>query len=78
MNGKYVKSKKVEILYGKNVSIESLKPMFWEVEGEIFSKESTKLDFKYKHNALNLIIPKGWNYELPRKEKLAKIKAMIK
>ncbi|HUU76920.1 MAG TPA: hypothetical protein VMX55_01155 [candidate division Zixibacteria bacterium] len=40
------------------MSIESLEPMIREIEGEIFSRDSKKLDFKYKDSALNLIIPK--------------------
>ena len=78
LNGKHLKAKKLQILSGKKITIESEKPMSWEAEGEIFSKKSTKVDFEYHPNAINLIIPKGWNYKLSKKEKAAIIKEQLK
>ena len=78
LNGKHLKAKKLKIFSGKKVTIESDMPMSWEAEGEIFSKSSTKVEFEYHPNAINLIIPKGWNYELSKKEKTAAIKEMLK
>ncbi|MEA2071073.1 MAG: diacylglycerol kinase family protein [Asgard group archaeon] len=62
LKGKHVTSKKVEILRGKHVVIDSEKPMTWEAEGEIYSKTSKRVEFEYIPNALNLIIPKDWQY----------------
>ncbi|MFW9924779.1 MAG: diacylglycerol/lipid kinase family protein [Candidatus Thorarchaeota archaeon] len=78
LNGGHLKSEKIEILRGKNIVIESESPMFWEAEGEIFSRNAKRLEFSYHTDAYNLIIPKEWNYELTRKEKQEKLKKLLK
>ncbi|MHA1124835.1 MAG: diacylglycerol/lipid kinase family protein [Candidatus Heimdallarchaeota archaeon] len=78
LNGNHIKAKKINIVRGKKVTIESESPMKWEAEGEIFSTEAKKLEFKYIPNAVNLIIPKEWKYELDKKEKSKLAKSILK
>ena len=62
INGKHVPNKKLEILRGKHVVIESDRPHTWEIEGEIPSRKSTRMEVTYIPDAINLVIPKGWKY----------------
>lgn len=81
LKGKHLKNKKhIEVLWGRNVVIESEKPMTWEAEGEIYSRKSTRVEIEYLPNAINLIIPEGWQYETVAEEKpklVSRIKARI-
>jgi len=45
LNGNHIKAKKINIVRGKKVTIESESPMKWEAEGEIFSTEAKTLEF---------------------------------
>lgn len=78
LNGKHLKSKNIEILRGKKITIESELPFSWEAEGEIFSTQAKKLEFEYVPDSVNLIIPQGWNYCLSKKEKQKAIRRMLK
>lgn len=68
------KNKKAEILYGKEISIESEIGMTWVTEGEIFSTEAKRIDFSYIPEAINLIISKDWKYDASEKEKKKMLK----
>ncbi|HUU77131.1 MAG TPA: diacylglycerol kinase family protein [candidate division Zixibacteria bacterium] len=72
------KNKKAEILYGKNISIESEAGMTWVTEGEIFSTEAKKLEFSFIPDAINMIISKDWKYESSDAEKKKALKALNK
>jgi len=78
LNGKHLNDKKINIIRGKEITIESEEPMKWEAEGEIYSREATKLEFKYLPNAINLIIPEEWKYDLEKKQKSKLAKSIIK
>jgi diacylglycerol kinase (ATP) len=78
INGKHVKNKKVEILRGKHVLIESEKPHIWESEGEIPSRNATRIETTYIPDAVNLIIPKGWQYGISQKERNKLKKKVLK
>jgi len=78
LKGKHVKSKKVEILRGKHVLIESETPHMWESEGEMPSRNATKIETEYIPDAVNLFIPKGWKYGLPKKERDKMKKKVLK
>jgi YegS/Rv2252/BmrU family lipid kinase len=77
-NGKHLKNKNVEILRGKKVVIESETPHIWESEGEIPSRNATKMDISYIPDAINLIIPKGWKYGINKKERSKAKKNVLK
>jgi YegS/Rv2252/BmrU family lipid kinase len=77
INGKHIKNKDIEILRGRNIVIDSEKPMTWEAEGEIYSKKTTRVEFEYIDNAINLIIPKIWKYGLTREERKAAVQAVL-
>ncbi|NHJ85282.1 MAG: hypothetical protein FK734_07455 [Asgard group archaeon] len=62
INGKHVPNEKLEILRGKHVVIESDRPHTWEIEGEIPSRKSNRMEVTYIPDAINLVIPKGWKY----------------
>ncbi len=57
------KNKHAEVLYGKNVTVESETPMTWVAEGEIFSTKTTRVDIGIHSKQVNLIIPEGWKYK---------------
>lgn len=78
INGKHVKRDNVEILRGKHVLIESETPHIWEIEGEIPSKKTTRMEVKYLPDAISLIIPKGWKYGITKKEKQDGRKRVLK
>ena len=78
INGKHVKRDNVEILRGKHVLIESEVPHVWEIEGEIPSKKSTRMEVEYIPDGINLIIPKGWKYGISKKEKREGCKRVLK
>jgi len=69
LNAKHMPNKNIEILYGKHVLIESEEPHTYEIEGEIPSIESKRMECTYIPDAINLIIPKGWKYDLSKKER---------
>ena len=50
--------------------VESEVPHTWEIEGEIPSRKSTKMEINYIPDAVNLIIPKGWKYGLSKKDRV--------
>jgi len=77
-NGKHLPNKKVEILRGKHVVIESEEPHVWESEGEIPSKNATRIEAQYIPDAVNLIIPKGWKYGLRKKVRDKEKKKVLK
>ncbi|MHA1740155.1 MAG: diacylglycerol/lipid kinase family protein [Candidatus Heimdallarchaeota archaeon] len=69
LNGRHMPNKYSEILYGKHVLIESEEPHTYEIEGEIPSVKSKRMECTYIPDAVNLIIPKGWKYEKSKKER---------
>ncbi|NHK31235.1 MAG: hypothetical protein FK730_07780 [Asgard group archaeon] len=77
-NGKHLKNKNVEILRGKEVIIESEIPHIWESEGEIPSRNATKMEVTYLPDAINLIIPEGWKYGISKKERTNAKKNIMK
>jgi diacylglycerol kinase family enzyme len=77
-NGNHLKSKNVEILRGKKVVIESDTPHIWESEGEIPSRNTTKIVANHISDGVNLIIPKGWKYGISKKERMKAIKKVLK
>lgn len=77
-NGKHLNNKNVEILRGKEVLIESETPHTWEIEGEIPSRNTTKMEVHYITNAINLLIPKGWQYGHSKKERAKAKKKVMK
>lgn len=78
INGKHIPNEKVEILRGKHVVIESEEPHVWESEGEIPSRNATRIETQYIPDAVNLIIPKGWKYGLRKKERDKEKKKVLK
>jgi len=77
-NGKHLSNKNVEILRGKHVVVESTVPHTWEIEGEIPSRNSTRMEVTYIPDAINLIIPKGWKYGMRKKERSKAKKRVLK
>ncbi|HUT82359.1 MAG TPA: diacylglycerol kinase family protein [Candidatus Bathyarchaeia archaeon] len=78
INGKHIPNKAIEIFRGKHVVIESAKPHMWESEGEIASRNSTRMEVTYIPDAINLIIPKGWQYSLSKKDRTKEKKKVLK
>ncbi|MHA1213219.1 MAG: diacylglycerol/lipid kinase family protein, partial [Candidatus Heimdallarchaeota archaeon] len=78
IKGKHVNHKNVEIFRGKHVVIESEIPHIWEIEGEIPSRESKRIEVTYVPDAVNLIIPKGWKYGTNKKERNKAKKNVLK
>jgi diacylglycerol kinase (ATP) len=78
INGNHIPNEKVEILRGKHVVIESEEPHVWESEGEIPSRNATRIETQYIPDAVNLIIPKGWKYGLRKKERDKAKKKVLK
>ncbi len=72
------KNKHAEVLYGKNVTVESETPMTWVAEGEIFSTKTTKVEISVHSKQVNLIIPEGWKYDASDSEKKKFMKAINK
>ncbi|MHA1155106.1 MAG: diacylglycerol/lipid kinase family protein [Candidatus Heimdallarchaeota archaeon] len=62
------KNKKVGILYGKEISIETDESMTWITEGEIFSTKAKKIDIGIADCTANLIISDKWKYEYATKK----------
>lgn len=77
-NGKHLKNKNVEIIRGKKIIFESETPHIWESEGEIPSRNATKMVVTFIPDAVNLIIPKGWKYGLRKKERTKPKKNVLK
>jgi diacylglycerol kinase family enzyme len=77
-NGKHLKSDKIEILRGKKIVIESELPHTWESEGEIPSRNATRIDVEYIPDGVNLIIPKNWTYGARKKDRMKAIKDVLK
>ena len=78
LNGKHMPNKHCEILYGKHVLIESEEPHTYEIEGEIPSVHSKRMECSYIPDAINLIIPKGWQYDKSKKERNKAKKRVLK
>ncbi len=69
INGKHLSHKSIELYRGKHVIIESETPHMWESEGEVASRNSNRMEVTYIPDAVNLIIPKGWQYGMRKKER---------
>ncbi len=67
-----------EILRGKHIVVESDIPHTWESEGEIPSRNATRIEVNYIPDAVNLIIPEGWKYGKSSKERNAAKKRVFK
>ncbi len=67
-----------EILRGKHVIIESEIPHTWESEGEIPSRNATRIEVTHIPDAVNLIIPEGWKYGKTSKERNKAKKRVLK
>ncbi|MBN1328008.1 MAG: hypothetical protein JXA54_00920 [Candidatus Heimdallarchaeota archaeon] len=78
IDGKHVTNKSAEFFRGKQVVIESKIPHTWESEGEVASRESTRIEVTYIPDAINLFIPKGWQYGLRKKERAIEKKKVMK
>ena len=78
INANHLDDKNIEILRGKHIVVESERPHTWEIEGEIPSRNATRMEIKYVPDAINLLVPKGWKYGMSKKERSKAKKRVLK